>query len=314
MSSNVEIEKNFSSYFTQSDTISVNSQKKYMRAFKGTIIPLIVAAGINCITSLISENFKMLILILNIGIIISIIISIFYSIVVHLSKLQKFWYEGRAVAESIKTMSWKYLNCVTPFENDQDSKKVENQFINDLRYILETYHEILEHINCSNKHDPVIITTEMKEFRKIAWVDKKDIYLNQRIKKQRDWYLSKTKINSTHKNKWFAVAVILQVLSLLSIFYVVENSSVSSNLVGFFASASTSIVSWIQVKRYQELQQAYSTTALELDIIYHQGTQIEFEDDFLKFVEDAEKAISREHTLWIARRDHSRLKELLQNE
>ncbi|TYS51236.1 DUF4231 domain-containing protein [Bacillus infantis] len=313
MSNNVEIEKEFSSYYKHADDISNKAQKKYIHAFKGTVIPLIVASGVSCITGLISERFYNTLLVLNSFIIVCILISIICSIMVHQSKLQKFWYEGRAVAESLKTMGWKYVNCTAPYENSEDPIPVDERFVADLKSIMENNEDILERIKLLDENAPTIITQAMKNFRNLSWQEKKDIYLDQRIKDQRGWYADKAKTNSDEKNKWFSISVLLQILALLAIFFIVKNSNITSDLVGFLSSASTAIVSWIQVKRYQELQQAYSTTAFELDIIYNQGNQIDNARDFLSFVEDAEKAISREHTLWIARRDHTKLRELLKD-
>lgn len=313
MSNNVEIEKNFSSYYKHADTISKKAQKQYIQAFKGTIIPLIVASFVSCITGLISESFNTILLILNIAIIVCIVISIFCSVIVHKSKLQKIWYEGRAVAESLKTMGWKYINCTPPYEIQDAPITGDERFISDLRTIMGNNQDILDRIKLLDGNASTIITQEMKIFRNLNWQEKKEIYLEQRIKEQRDWYANKAKVNSDEKNKWFYVSVALQFLALIAIFFIVKNSNITSDLVGFFSSASTSIISWIQVKRYQELHEAYSTTAFELDIIYNQGSQLDNDRNFLSFVEDAEKAISREHTLWIARRDQTKLRELLKD-
>jgi hypothetical protein len=59
----------------------------------------------------------------------------------------------------------------------------------------------------------------------------------------------------------------------------------------------------LQLRRYQELSQSYLITATELSLIKSKIHQIETEEELSNFVDDAETAISREHTLWLARRD-----------
>ena len=64
---------------------------------------------------------------------------------------------------------------------------------------------------------------------------------------------------------------------------------------------ATSIVGWIQIKKFNELAAAYAVTAHEIGLI---NITLEHSDDvknFSDFVIDAETAFSREHTLWIAR-------------
>lgn len=313
MSKSVEIEKEFSSYYKSADNISINAQKRYMLAFKGTIIPLLIATGVGCIRGIFNESLDSLLFTLNTIIILCILMSILCSIVVHQTKLQKSWYEGRAVAESLKTMGWKYVNCTAPYDNHSESVQVNERFVSDLKKIINNNENILEQLNI-NDSNTSIITFGMEDARKLKWQEKKEIYLEQRIKSQRNWYKDKANINAKEKNKWFILSIVLQVLALGAVFFIMENSNMISDLVGFFASSSTAILSWMQVKRYQELREAYNTTAFELDIIYNQGNQINNENDFIGFVEDSERAISREHTLWIARRDHTKLKELLKDE
>jgi hypothetical protein len=58
----------------------------------------------------------------------------------------------------------------------------------------------------------------------------------------------------------------------------------------------------LQVKKYQETAQSYSVTSQELGFIEALARTVSTEEQFSLFVENAEFAISREHTLWIARR------------
>ncbi|EBH2677845.1 SLATT domain-containing protein, partial [Salmonella enterica] len=65
---------------------------------------------------------------------------------------------------------------------------------------------------------------------------------------------------------------------------------------------AASIVGWVQIKKYNELAVSYFLTAHEIGDIKEQFNYISSENDFLEFVNNAEKAFSREHTQWLARR------------
>ena len=66
---------------------------------------------------------------------------------------------------------------------------------------------------------------------------------------------------------------------------------------------AAAFVAWLQLKRHQELANSYALAAQELSFIAEQIQRVETAGEFSKFVSDAENAISREHTLWAARRD-----------
>ncbi len=75
------------------------------------------------------------------------------------------------------------------------------------------------------------------------------------------------------------------------------------NAVPLITSIAASIIAWAQVKQFEEFAQAYGTTAQEISLILTQLPYITDENKFAVFVGDTENAFSREHTLWLARKD-----------
>jgi hypothetical protein len=57
----------------------------------------------------------------------------------------------------------------------------------------------------------------------------------------------------------------------------------------------------MEVKKFNELGAAYTVTAHEIGFIEPKLDAVHSEKDFSDFINDAELAFSREHTLWIAR-------------
>ena len=64
---------------------------------------------------------------------------------------------------------------------------------------------------------------------------------------------------------------------------------------------ASSFVGWTQIKKFNELASSYTLTAHEIGIIQNRIGEIDEEEDFSEFVNDAEQAFSREHTQWVAR-------------
>jgi hypothetical protein len=75
------------------------------------------------------------------------------------------------------------------------------------------------------------------------------------------------------------------------------------NPTGTFSTLAAAAMAWLQVKRYQELAQSYLLAAHELGLIEAQSLHVHTEVELSAFVANAENAISREHTMWVARRD-----------
>ena len=43
---------------------------------------------------------------------------------------ERTWYEGRAVAESVKTLAWRYSVCADPFPKEMSRAEAESNFVN----------------------------------------------------------------------------------------------------------------------------------------------------------------------------------------
>ena len=101
------------------------------------------------------------------------------------------------------------------------------------------------------------------------------------------------------------VILVSQAMALAAAAFMIASPGSKWNLVGVFSALASALVAWLQVRQHEELAQSYAVAALELGFIEEQGSRLGSDADFSNFVGDAENAISREHTLWIARRDRS---------
>ncbi|MCM3667913.1 DUF4231 domain-containing protein [Mesobacillus maritimus] len=309
MSNEIKIESTFSAYYHEANALSICSQKRYIIAFRWSLIPLIIIALISTLTGIINDN-KSAIFTLNLISIALILTSIIATFIVHRSNLQKLWYDGRAVSESLKTMSWKYVCDISKGDVDEQL----SSFSQDAWRILNNHSEVYLSILRKTTTSPELISNEMQQIRSWDWQRKHREYLQQRILEQLKWYGMKANGNKKHKNIWFSTVIIFLISAAICMGFVLYYPGLATNLVNLFTTASTAVISWIQVKRYQELHEAYSTTALEIGHIYYNGFNITSRDEFIQYVLDAEKAISREHTLWIARRDQTKLRDLLNHD
>ncbi|CAH8242701.1 conserved membrane hypothetical protein [Vibrio aestuarianus] len=224
------------------------------------------------------------------------------SIFLGVMKYEKDWYNGRAVAESIKTSTWRYSMRAAPFENAESVHLIRSQFRNLLNSILGANRElgnvIGEHQDTNEQ-----ITSEMNQVRALSVEDRKAYYLSNRIDEQRTWYTTKAAYNKKKQRVWFAAIIVAQAAAvgcvLIRIAYPEWQYWPTDTLV----LIASFCISWSQLKKFNELASAYSLTAQEIGIIRGQSESITSEQELSEFVNNAELAFSREHTQWVARQD-----------
>jgi hypothetical protein len=145
----------------------------------------------------------------------------------------------------------------------------------------------------------------MRAVRAGTLEERKQAYLAGRICDQRVWYGNQARSNRLSEDRYFNVVLVSQLAALVATVALVRWPSSNVRLTGFFASLASALIAWLQLKQHKELAQSYSVAELELGFIEEKARHIMTEQEFSDFVSDAENAISREHTLWIARRDRA---------
>lgn len=99
------------------------------------------------------------------------------------------------------------------------------------------------------------------------------------------------------------VIVVSQLLALTSAISLVHWPNSKIQLTGIFAALAGALMAWLQIKQHRELAQGYAMVEMELSFVEGQATRVASERDLSEFVAEAEGAISREHTVWVAKRD-----------
>ena len=209
-------------------------------------------------------------------------------------RYDEIWYNGRAVAESVKTRTFRYIMKAAPY-NESDAG-----FVQDLKDILKDNKVISE--NSGIDSDFGVVTVQMRKVREMNLEDRKTYYLQYRIDEQRSWYAKKAQWNKKQGTLWLGVMIAANVIALvLSISFAVLQTDYSISIEPLLVVASIAL-SWAQAKRFRELGSAYSLTVHEISLIREESARITAEEQFSDFVNDSENAFSREHTQWVARR------------
>lgn len=210
----------------------------------------------------------------------------------------KAWYQGRAAAESVKTLAWRYAVGGHPFVAGMPQKDADELFIERCREVLKDLHSL--DVGATGESQ---ITDEMRALRASPLDRRKAAYEKGRIEDQRSWYSDKANWNRKRRVAWQMALTGLEVAGLLAAIARVANW-IDFNVLGLGAACVAAATAWLQARQHEQLATAYSLTAQELanvkGLIRH--SPHDDDDSWAVFVQDAEEAISREHTMWRASR------------
>lgn len=286
-------EKDYPNIFAAADSASKRAQNRYV-GLNISILSLIV---LTTISTLVSDAPKWLSILSSI----LLVISTIFTVLIFFFKPEKTWYDGRAIAESAKSLTWKFMMGVTPFSYSLTTEQAEEKLIKNLKQIIGQKKEFYKLIG-EQFGEREQITSRMIENREMSFSDKVQLYSSARLEEQRKWYAKKSKLNRKNKNIALSCLIAFQIFAITTLVMEIYDS-IEFTLTPLLATLATSTIALLQLKRFQELTESYGITATELSLIKSKTRHIKNEEDLENFVDDAETAISREHTLWLARRD-----------
>lgn len=220
-----------------------------------------------------------------------------------LSNWERDWYGTRAIAESIKTITWRYIMGISPYLRELTPSDLEQKLTSEIKKISNALPEIAATVSVESINlKPQTTSQRMTEIRNLPLSDRKDIYVATRVSNQREWYTLKSAENLKKANIWVCLILVSELVGMGIAFYLIESPIKYFNPLGLATTLTAILCAWAQTKRYQELAQAYGLAANEIASSEALSQSIQSEADLAKYVEEAEDAISREHTMWTAKR------------
>lgn len=211
---------------------------------------------------------------------------------------ERAWYESRAAAESAKTLGWRYAVGGNPFPEsmrDDEARQLLVTRLNDIGR--ELAYIPMRGAGATGGE----VTAEMTSLRHAKRPDRIRAYEKERLGRQEAWYSAKSADKERRSRQWLWIVIIAEVAGLIGA--AIKASGVTSvDLLGILAAASAAAGAWVQSRQYRTLATAYNLTARELRQISTLVIERMNADDWANFVDQAEEAISREHTMWVASR------------
>lgn len=211
---------------------------------------------------------------------------------------ERTWYEGRAAAESVKTLSWRYMMGAEPFNREQPHAEADKLFLRQVDDVLDVVKEL---DLVADQAEGEQITGRMRAVRGASLDERKKLYEQGRVGEQQSWYTRSAQWNRDRANRWIIAMLVIEALGI-GAGILKSIGTIEGDLLGFAGAIGAAMTAWLQTKQHRTLATAYTVTALELASVRSRITHQVSEADWAAFVSDAEEAFSREHTLWKASR------------
>jgi hypothetical protein len=211
------------------------------------------------------------------------------------------WFDGRAVAESVKTATWRYMMRAEPFASDATC---DREFTQQLTAAREERPELPLAIGRLTRSAQQI-TNRMREVRQQPLPERRAFYLTDRLDDQATWYQQKATAAQRSAMLWFVLGLLAQVAAVALAVGRVAGWLPSLNPIGVLTALAAAFTAWSQLGRHDELGRSYALAFDELLTMKELVGAAMTNAGLAERVYDAENAISREHTLWIAKRTGS---------
>ena len=109
-------EGDFPPLYQAADLASTVAQRKFLWAL-GANLALLVVAAIMSVANILTSTFALMQMAPLIG-------TLGLAIYLAVERPERIWYGARALAESVKTISWRYMMRAEPFDRDDDTDRV----------------------------------------------------------------------------------------------------------------------------------------------------------------------------------------------
>ncbi|MFI6094258.1 DUF4231 domain-containing protein [Lentzea sp. NPDC051213] len=203
------------------------------------------------------------------------------------------WKSGRAVAEAIKSLAWRFSVAGNPFPHDLPKARQE--------LAAQTADVVRKNgQNLAMDSANPSATPQMTELRGRPFEERRRQYIECRVRDQKIWYSKKSRSNKDRASLWRGALILGELLAILLAggravgFWDVDIS-------GVMAAAVAGGAAWLGVKQHETLRLSYGAAATNLALQEERLADAD-EREWAAMVADTEEAISREHAAWLASR------------
>src|SRR5487761_2383491 len=130
-----------------------------------------------------------------------------------ISRPEQLWYEARAVAESVKSIAWRYAVGGEPFQEANSPERLD-------AIVTDRFGGIRADLSRYKVPDRVLqqhqITLAMRTVRALPLSERKRIYRMDRVENQQGWYERKSHFNRSRAVQSHVTLIVVEVLAIFA--------------------------------------------------------------------------------------------------
>jgi hypothetical protein len=279
--------------FDAADNASLDGQRHYVRTVRVRLILTVIVAATGIVTWHVGAHDVDL---AAIGTALALAVITLTELSLRSGRPEERWYDGRALAESAKSLAWRYSVGGVPFAKQADAHATKQRFIEQLSRLLQE-----APATSIKPSERPAISPAMEELRAADLDTRKAAYLRFRITDQLSWYSRKASVNEKRANQWRTALLVIEVAGIAAALAKAAGY-VSLDLAGLSAAVIAAGTAWMNLRQHTTLARAYTFAANELAIARDRLELVIDEAAFAAEVADSEEAVSREHKMWRASR------------
>jgi hypothetical protein len=206
------------------------------------------------------------------------------------------WFRCRAYAENFKSIVWRYVMSAHCSDRANITK-----YLDETRQLSARLPELQKEFARFSSSETQLITEWMRTAQALTLPEKLKLYRASRLDDQISWYSNKARLNAQFETRWFWAAFVIE-FSVIVLSLIQASTLMEFNPVGGIAAVGTAVIAWSQIKRFSDLGTSYAIAAEDLRQIAATHQDVSTQDELDLLVQEVETAVSREHSMWLARR------------
>jgi hypothetical protein len=212
------------------------------------------------------------------------------------SRPERGWYDGRALAESAKTLAWKWSVCGNPYPRGGRRADPALLLADDLRELRASAGDA-----ALLPVAGTVTSDAMRRLREAPLAGRREAYLAGRIDDQMSWYAAKARRSEQAARRWRTLLLLLEGAGGLA-GVLKATGALDIPLDAVLASVIGAVGAWLEAQQHDQVARAYAVAVADLVDARARLEAATDEKSWAVAVNDTEDAISREHTRWRASR------------
>lgn len=208
-------------------------------------------------------------------------------------KPEEDWKAGRAVAEAVKSLAWRFAVAGNPFPHEIE--KARRELGAQTAEVVRKYGQTLALDSANPSATPALTELRDQPFEK-----RRRAYIEYRVREQKIWYAGRARRNKDRASQWRGVLIVGELLAIL----LAGGRAVGFwdiDISGVMAAAVAGGAAWLGVKQHETLRLSYGAAATNLALLEETLAETS-EEEWAAAVADTEDAIGTEHSAWLASR------------